>query len=229
MNDTVNDDGTRSHPVTGWHPGTIETRLASLESQTYDKGARTVDAVLSRGSPVKRFYGTETLRIHSDAVNMDRIKSGGIPVLDSHRQDSIHSSLGRVTKIWFDRGPSMVGRIAFNETDEGRIAEGMVARGEIQAVSAGYRVETWEIRDSKGKIVDPEVSKVRWDDELSFEATRWEILEASLCAVPADASAVIRSMDMAYTTASIFNGVELENIRGRMLARQQIVTRPAHR
>lgn len=216
-------------PMRGWHPGQIETRLAAVEPASYDRKARTVDAVLSRGSPVKRFYGTETLRIHPDAVIMDRIKSGGIPILDSHRQDSITSSLGRLTKTWFDRGPALVGRITFNDTEEGRKAEGMVARGEISAVSAGYRVDTWEIRDSKGKVVDPEVTKVRWDDELSFEATRWEILEASLCAVPADASAVIRSADIALPMTSIFHGAEIDTIRARMLARQHIVTRTAHR
>lgn len=214
--------------IKGWHPGMIETRLASVEPSTYDRKGRTVDAVLSRGSPVKRFYGTETLRIHPDSVVMDRMKSGGIPILDSHRQDSITSALGRLTKTWFDRGPALMGRITFHDTAEGQRAEGMVSRGEIKGVSAGYRVETWEIRDSKGKVIDPEVSKIRWDDELSFEATRWEILEASLCAVPADASAVVRNADIAFPLMSIFSG-DVSSIRARMLARQHIVSRTAHR
>jgi len=221
------DDADRSHAISGWHPGLIETRVAAISAKTYSKSERAVDAVISRGSPVKRFYGTETLRIHKDAVMTERLKSGGIPILDSHRQDSITSSLGRMSKVWFDRGPSLMGRISFNETMEGERAEGMVARGEIGAVSAGYRVETWEIRDSNGKVIDPEVHKVRWDDDLSFEATRWELLEASLVAVPADASAVIRSADIAFSTASIFDRDEIANIRARALARQRIITRTA--
>jgi hypothetical protein len=31
----------------------------------------------------------------------------------------------------------------------------MVARDEINGVSAGYRVEEWEISDSDGRLLDP--------------------------------------------------------------------------
>lgn len=84
-----------------------------------------------------------------------------------------------------------MGKLKFNETAEGRKAEGMVARGEIAGISAGYRVEEWEITDSENNVVDPE--RMRWDDDgLTFTATRWQLLEASLVAVPADGSAGIR-------------------------------------
>jgi hypothetical protein len=35
---------------------------------------------------------------------------------------------------------------------------------------------------------------VRWDDDLTFTATRWQLFEASLVGVPADAASSIRSL-----------------------------------
>ncbi|MGD0332449.1 MAG: HK97 family phage prohead protease [Xanthobacteraceae bacterium] len=168
------------------------TRFADALPQSYDKTQRTVDAVLSMGSPVKRFYGTEVLRIDPAAVILDRIASGGIPLLDSHNQWGINAALGRVKTAWFARG-ALMGRLVFNETEAGRNAEGMVARGELAGISAGYRVEEWEVTDGDGEIVDKD--RLRWDDEdLTFTAVRWELLEASLVTIPADASAVVRSL-----------------------------------
>src|SRR5258708_31294860 len=107
------------------------------------------------GSPVKRFYGTEILRVDPQSVIIDRLIGSGIPLLDSHRQIGIGNALGKVTRIWFSGG-ALMGKLAFNGTTEGRKAEGMVARGEISGVSAGYRVEEWEVSDADGNVIDPD-------------------------------------------------------------------------
>jgi phage head maturation protease len=172
--------------------GGIETRFTGGPA-TYDKESRCVDAVLSMGSPVKRFYGVEVLKIDPGSVNLDRVRNGGVPVLDSHNQFGISNALGRVQKAWFSNG-ALMGRLSFNDTREGRKAEGMVSRGEISGISIGYRVDDWEIKDGDGNIINPEKDRVRWDDdELTFTATDWQLLEASLVTVPADATAAIRS------------------------------------
>jgi hypothetical protein len=54
---------------------------------SYDKHAGTVEATISMGSPVKRNYGTEVLRISPDAVDLSRMQNGGIPLLDHHIDD----------------------------------------------------------------------------------------------------------------------------------------------
>jgi hypothetical protein len=203
----------------GWHAGLIETRFTSTAPLSYDAESRTVDAVISRGSPVTRFYGTEVLRISPDAVIIDRLISGGIPLLDSHNQGGIGNSLGRVQRVWFSGG-ALMGKLAFNGTTEGRKAEGMVKRGEISGISAGYRVEDWEITDEDGNVIDPEVDRVRWDDDLTFTATRWELLEASLVCVPADGSASIRSLQ-----ADAGRRQSIADVRARMWARQRMVER----
>jgi hypothetical protein len=173
--------------------GAIDTRFADVAPGSYDKKAHTVDAVISMGTAVKRFYGTEVLRIHEDAIDLTRIQQGGIPLLDHHKQDGLDSVLGRVTETWIKRG-ALMGRIKFNQTEQGQKAEGMVARGEIAGISAGYRVDDWEISNADGEVVDPAKDRVRWDDDLTFTATRWQLFEASLVGVPADGTAMIRSL-----------------------------------
>jgi phage head maturation protease len=231
----------RRLPMTGTH-----TRFADTVPSSYDKKARTVDAVLSMGSPVKRFYGVEVLRIDPDSVNLDRIVAGGVPLLDSHNAWGISGALGRVQKAWFDRG-ALMGRLGFNDTEQGRLAEGMVSRGEISGISVGYKVEDWEITDAEGDVIDPETDRIRWDDDnLTFTAINWQLLEASLVTVPADATAAIRSaallademplpgmirvvkraggsMSFEYEPAS--DKSELEAIRGRMRSRQTMLNR----
>jgi hypothetical protein len=161
----------------GWHAGTTDHREqrfadAAAIPLTYDEGTRTVDAVLSKGSPVARIYGREVLSITAGSINLDRVHSGGVPLLDSHSQASINSSLGKVTDVWIERG-ALMGRLQFHQTRAGKAAEGQVRRGEIAAISIGYRVTSWRAEDDSGNSVDPE--DARWDDDLTFTATRWEL------------------------------------------------------
>ena len=181
---------------------------------SYDAMAHTFDATISMGSPVKRAYGTEVLRISPQAVDLTRITQGGIPLLDHHKQDGIDSMLGKLVSARFERG-ALVGTFKLNKTEQGQKAEGMISRGEISGLSAGYRVDQWQITDDDGDTVDE--NSIRWDDDLSFTATRWQLFEASLVGVPADASAAIRSLS---------SGVKIvENIRTKMRMRQLMVRR----
>ena len=89
----------------------------------------------------------------------------GIPLLDHHQQSGLDSMLGRVTETWFRRG-ALMGRLKFNQTEQGQKAEGMVARNEVAGISAGYRVEEWEITDPDGKVVDPAQLGLELGDSL---------------------------------------------------------------
>jgi HK97 family phage prohead protease len=191
-------------------------RLAGTEVSagpiSYDRDAGTVEAVISMGSPVERPYGTEVLRIAPDAVDLSRLREGGIPLLDHHQQTGINAMLGRLVDTWFERS-ALVGRFKFNETPEGKKAEGMVARGEVTGVSAGYRVDQWLITNEDGDVVDER--NARWDDNLTFTATRWQLFEASLVGVPADQVAAVRSIGDRNSA--------IANIRARMQARHRMV------
>jgi phage head maturation protease len=181
---------------------------------SYDRDAGTVEAVISKGSPVERPYGTEVLRIAPDAVDLSRLHDGGIPLLDHHKQTGIDAMLGRLVDAWSERG-ALVGRFAFNKTPEGQKAEGMVARGEVTGVSAGYRVEQWLTTNADGDVVDER--NARWDDNLTFTATRWQLFECSLVGVPADGAALVRAMPRGFN--------DLESIRVRMSVRYRMLRR----
>jgi phage head maturation protease len=178
----------------GWRLGQTATRFADTKPSSYSAKDHTVDCVISMGSPVVRFFGTECLRITPEAVDLSRMENGSmIPLLDSHQGVGIGNALGRFTKTWITHG-ALRGTIAFNQTPNGKLAEGMVERNEVAGISAGYSVNEWQIQDSEGRTIDPEIDRMRWDDDnLVFTATRWTLHDASLVSVPADQFSGIRA------------------------------------
>lgn len=204
--------------TSGLPPTGIAHRFASAASpSTYDKATHSCDCIISAGAAVNRFYGTEILRIDRASVDLSRVEAGSAPLLDSHSQASIEAVLGRIDSAWIKSG-QLYGKIIFSQTPAGRQAEGMVSRGELKGISAGYSVSAWEISDADGTVLDPN-SAPRWDeDTLTFTATRWQLLEASLVGVPADAASAVRSFGVGVTG-------DLADIRARANARQLIHVR----
>jgi hypothetical protein len=54
----------------GWTDGQVTTRFVSAAPASYDPISHRVDCIISGGAAVKRFYGTEILKIDRDAVNL---------------------------------------------------------------------------------------------------------------------------------------------------------------
>ena len=202
----------------------LSTRLLDFWPTSFDDTEHTVEAILSKGSPVPRVYGIESLRITKEAIDLSRMQTTGIPVIDSHQQTSIDHALGKLTDAWVTKG-ALYGLIKFNRTDAGMRAEGMIKRGELGGISVGYRVTSWQVEDGDGNIIDPD--HFRWgDDDLTFVGKNWELLEVSICAVAADAQAGFRNKvclaDRAYLPPL---PPHLVDIRARMVSRQRIVER----
>jgi phage head maturation protease len=150
-------------------------------------------------------------------VIIDRLAGVGIAFLDSHQQVGIDNALGMFQRIWFPGDGSLAGKIKFNDTPRGRLASGMVQRGEIGGVSCGYKVNSWLIEDENGDEVDPNDNMHRWDDTgMVFTAIEWELLEVSATLVSADASASFRSL----TT-----GTNNADVKARMLVRERSAMR----
>jgi HK97 family phage prohead protease len=119
-------------------------------------------------------------------------------LLDSHNRSSVDAILGIITDAWIDGG-KLLGRIQFSETNAGRAAEGMVARGEVSAISVGYRVNVW--------------TRVGIENDVEiWRADEWELLEASLVSVPADADALIRSAPATHNTHPKGNQMDQDQV-----------------
>jgi phage head maturation protease len=198
----------------GWHDRMIETRLVTTAPSSIDESTRSVSAIISKGTPVQRFYGTEILTISGDAIDTARVASGQCPLLDSHQSSGIAHALGRVTETWITAG-ALWAKLQFNRTEEGDRALGMVARGELTGVSCGYRVTAWQVTDdADGRIIDQENTYWTEGDDFTYTALKWELLEVSLVSVAADAGAGVRDFSD-----------HLTDIRARMRARQTMSDR----
>jgi HK97 family phage prohead protease len=169
----------------GFEPGQIVSRKAfddlsaRFAPSSYNSETRTVEAIFSAGSRVSRWGVHEELEISAEAIDLNRVALGQVRLLDTHNQNSLNAVLGVVENARIEGG-NLVGRIRFADTEAGRNAEGMVARGELTGISVGYRVTTWVLASLENEV---EV----------WRAARWELLEVSLVAVPADPQASIRS------------------------------------
>jgi HK97 family phage prohead protease len=166
----------------GFQPGgALARELRFAMADSYDAKARTVEGIFAAGSPVRRYGFVETLNMDPAAVDLSRVAAGQCKLLDSHNSYEIDAILGVVEEARIENG-QLVGRIRFAETDAGRKAEGMVARGELTGFSIGYSIQRW-------------VNVSQEDTGLeTWRADQWALLEVTLCAVPADPAATVRAV-----------------------------------
>jgi HK97 family phage prohead protease len=176
-----------SNPA-GFQPGGTLARELSFAPGSYNRDARTVEGVFAAGSPVRRYGFVETLNMDAGAVDLSRVGQGQCKLLDSHNAYSIDSILGVVETASIENG-QLVGRVRFAETDAGRQAEGMVARGELTGFSIGYSIQKWT-------NVSQEDSGLE-----TWRADQWSLLEVTLCAVPADPVSTVRAVATNGTNA----------------------------
>jgi hypothetical protein len=195
----------------GWSASKVEHRFAGGTPSSYNATDHTATCVISAGASVDRIFGKEVLTISREAIDLSRIPC---PLLDSHSQTSIDSILGVIESAWVSNG-ELFGKIRFAQTPRGKLAEGMVARGEITGISAGYKVLSWLVTDADGDVVDE--SNASWSDDLTFVAERWQLYEASLVGVPADIASAIRRADG--------DPDHVEATRARMQSRERMAAR----
>lgn len=149
-----------------------------------EEGDRLVRLSFSSEIPVLRETSAgpayEVLGHDPSEVELGRLNSGSAPVLKDHRRD-VDSMVGTVVSAQLEgrRGRAIV-RLA--DTKEGNSMLSRVRAGEVQSVSVGYAVhELTPDGDHNGFPV--------------LRATKWEAVEISLVAVPADPSVGVgRSM-----------------------------------
>src|SRR5688500_13342913 len=87
----------------------IQVRAATIAPSTVDEEARTVELVWTTGARVMRvswFRGSyeEELSLDRGAVRMDRLDSGGTPLLNTHGQYDLDDVIGVIEKAWISEG-----------------------------------------------------------------------------------------------------------------------------
>ncbi|WP_291733742.1 phage major capsid protein [Leisingera sp. F5] len=146
----------------------------AAEARVEDRD-RKVILSFSSELPVLRDFPTgqvyEVLGHEPGEVDLARLNSGSAPVLKDHRRD-VDSMVGTVVSARIEgrRGRAVV-RLA--DTPEGSSMLARIEAGEVQSVSVGYAVhELKPAGEHSGYPV--------------LRATKWEAVEISLVAVPAD-------------------------------------------
>ncbi len=147
---------------------------ADFRPSTLDREARTVEAIVSTGAPVKRGAVIERL----DLKGADLSRLVGAPVLDAHRSTSTRDQLGIVEAAEL-RPEGLWVSIRFRDNDAARAVMNDIADGTLRGLSIGYTVERWR--------------EVREDGQRIREAVAWTPMEVSIVPIPADPGAHFRA------------------------------------
>lgn len=141
-----------------------ELRRASPES-------RSVQASLSSDTPIQRFGEVEILSHADGAIDLSRAE-GGLPLLIGHDDSGI--PLGRIDALRV-AGGRLRGTLTFGSSQHAQEALQAVRDGVLRSTSVRYRP----------LAVEPVFEDGR---KVGVRITRWQLIEASLVAVPADST-----------------------------------------
>lgn len=167
--------------------------LTLLRTLSLDEPARAVEGkprsfrfVSSTEEPVMTWAGPEVLRM--SGARLDRYLRNPV-LLDSHRTDSIKHILGTATAEVKHR--KLHTEVTLDETPEGEAALARIQSGSLRAMSIRFRPYRNKIRELREGETDGEgVAMVKGPAIVIRE---WELMEQTLCAVPADEYAVRRN------------------------------------
>jgi phage major head subunit gpT-like protein len=166
-------------------------RVHCVRAESINEEERSVEAVLATETPVEMMdwdrweYVPEVLT----AAGM-RIRGGrtSVPILDSHDRRSTKSILGVVKDIRVEGG-QVVGRLVFDDTEEGRAAWIKVKSGSLTDVSVGYGVAK---RVFIGEDTTQNINGRDYTGPVNV-VMEWELKELSPTPIGADVNAVMRS------------------------------------
>jgi len=143
-------------------------RSAPIDRAAVDEETRSVTLSFSSEEPVDRFFGTEILDHGRKSVDLRRLNSGGAVLVDHRTSDHV----GVVEKAWIEDRRGLA-RVRFGKSARASEVFDDIRDGIRTHVSVGYRVHALKLVESG-------------DQGDVFRVTRWEPLEVSIVAVPAD-------------------------------------------
>lgn len=166
-------------------------RLAPLIPSTIDEATRSVDAVIATEKPALSM-NMRTREATLEVLRMDGWQpTDQIPLLDTHRRDSVNSQLGSIRNLRIE-GDKLVGRLFVSESEprvwmkirEGHIKDISVGRQEMQAT----RIPPNQEANVAGR-------SYRAPSHQSLDImTRWLSREGSVTAIGSDEGSKIRNL-----------------------------------
>jgi len=167
-------------------------RSFKVTERMIDEDQRTVEIAFSSEEPYERWFGSEVLDHAPQSVRLDRM-NGGAAVLVNHDSSD---QVGVVESARVDDDKRGRAVIRFSRSRRGEEIFQDVKDGIRQLVSVGYRIHKYEVTERKGQ------------SDL-VRVTDWEPFEASIVAIPADASVGVgRSADQSTPTSEIIETKE---------------------
>ena len=154
---------------------TKQTRVFAIEGTDGD-GGNFITASLSSELPYQRDFGMETLLHGKQNVDMSRAsRPEGLPLLLNHDDKSL--PIGRIKNIRIDEDRKLRGDFYFSGRPEAQAVKQDIIDGILTDTSIGYQIKDYE--ETPSEIAGR---------PNNFNVTRWMPYEASLVAVPADAT-----------------------------------------
>jgi len=174
-------------------PATLQTPTATRRAyaggpKTIREADQSVEVVVATSAAVyTRQGGFLTLEaLVLSGVNLP----AQVPLLDSHKRDSLENVLGSVRDLRIE-GDKIIGRIYLADVEESTWNK--IRQGHITDTSAGYRaIEAERIPRGTSRVVNGRSYTAPAHRDLDV-VTKWRLLECSLVAIGADPKTKIRS------------------------------------
>jgi HK97 family phage major capsid protein len=183
---------------------TIALDPDSLSSRA--EGDDRIPVALSSEAPVERWFGTEILDHTKSAVDLSRAK-GGLPLLLDH---DTREHVGLIEDVHLAADKVVRGMARFSRGARGQEVRQDVLDGIRTNTSVGYRIMELVLEKSDKKTGD------------TYRATKWQPMEGSLVAIPADITVGVgRSSDQDELP------VVIRNLETASEARSETVETPA--
>jgi HK97 family phage major capsid protein/HK97 family phage prohead protease len=131
-------------------------------------------ASLSSEEPYGRYFGVEILDHGEKSIDLSRARDG-LPLLWGHDGHTRGTVVGRVENLRV-QDKRLRGDLRFFSTADAQDVKTIVAEGHRE-MSIGYTVERMRLESTDAK-----------SQQATYRVTRWQPMEASIVAVPADAT-----------------------------------------
>lgn len=155
-------------------------RNARITRDAISTERRTVNIAFSSEDPYQRYFGMEILGHKTGEVDMSFMASGSAPFLDGHDPGK---QIGVIEKAWIGQDRKGRATIRFSKNQAANEVFQDIVDGIRKNISVGYDVKSMKLISE-----DAEGGK-------TYRVNRWQPLEASSVAIPADMSVGVGRAD----------------------------------